>query len=246
MFQQELPVIINCMPIYLSPVPAASSSIPPFLPYTLVLTVRCHAGSRFVYLTVFRKRLTQHLQTNDEAEGGETRPEQNKRQIVRVVQLSFCALCSPCPLEVLQTRLSLETLLQSAFTSCVYALALIKRNIFDAAYMPRFGNAFPWRKSTADDISISQTSPDQPSFRVLERNQTSDGRNFDGGIKMNRPSGPSHRPTNSELEPEDNLFAGLNANRYVNSLGDGSRKQPLMWKSASSDCGGLSMLTVQC
>lgn len=81
--------------------------------------------------------------------------------------------------------------------------------------MPRFSNAFNWRKSTADEHHIGETSPEQSSFRVLERNQPFDGKSFDGGARMNRPGSSLHKPTNSELEPDDNMFAGLNTNRYV-------------------------------
>lgn len=80
--------------------------------------------------------------------------------------------------------------------------------------MPRFSGAFGWRKSSADEFHVAETSPDQPSFRVLERNQPADGRTFDGGVKMSRPNGQSqHRPTNSDPEADDNIFSGLNANR---------------------------------
>jgi hypothetical protein len=80
--------------------------------------------------------------------------------------------------------------------------------------MPRFSNAFNWRKSSADEHHLGETSPEQSSFRVLERNSTFDGKSFDGGARMvNRPGSSMHRHTQSELEPEDNMFAGLNTNR---------------------------------
>jgi hypothetical protein len=86
--------------------------------------------------------------------------------------------------------------------------------------MPRFSAVFPRRKSTAPDelLNAEPAGPEQHSFRVLERNTfAADGRSFDGGVRLSQRIGnPTyHKPRNSELDVEDNLFAGLNINRLV-------------------------------
>lgn len=78
--------------------------------------------------------------------------------------------------------------------------------------MPRFGVAFNRRKSTAttEDLQHGSVTPEQSSFRVIERNDPSLGRSFDGGARMARASG-SHasRPSQLDLDGEDNMFADL-------------------------------------
>lgn len=84
--------------------------------------------------------------------------------------------------------------------------------------MHKFQAAFSRRKSNPAELHNAQQSPEKPSFRVLERTQPADGRIFDGGAKMSRASGSGssgHKPRNSELEEEGNMFAGLNPNRLV-------------------------------
>ncbi|RSL43485.1 hypothetical protein CEP53_011675 [Fusarium sp. AF-6] len=78
--------------------------------------------------------------------------------------------------------------------------------------MPRFGVAFNRRKSTAtsEDLRHGSVTPEQSSFRVIERNDPSIGKSFDGGARMARASG-SHasRPSQLDLDGEDNMFADL-------------------------------------
>ncbi|KAK7430818.1 hypothetical protein QQZ08_002607 [Neonectria magnoliae] len=79
--------------------------------------------------------------------------------------------------------------------------------------MPRFGVAFNRRKSTAtsEDFQHGQVAPEQPSFRVIERNDPAVNRSFDGGARMARAS-VSHVPRPShqlELDAEDNMFSDL-------------------------------------
>ncbi|VUC21690.1 unnamed protein product [Clonostachys rosea] len=89
--------------------------------------------------------------------------------------------------------------------------------------MPRFSTAFYRRKSTADDLTAVQPSPESPSFRVLERHPSPPPRAFDGGARMARNSGvPMHKPSPSELDVEDNIFAGLNNNRANRGSGSGA------------------------
>src|SRR4051794_36410260 len=86
--------------------------------------------------------------------------------------------------------------------------------------MPRFGVAFNRRKSTAtsEDFQHAQVAPEQPSFRVIERSDPSiNNRSFDGGARMARANG-GHipRPSQADLDTEDNMFADLKSgNRYV-------------------------------
>lgn len=77
--------------------------------------------------------------------------------------------------------------------------------------MPRFPVNFR-RKSTAQDDSNGPVA--EPSFRVLDRGEPANVKSFDGGARMARAA---HRPktSTSEVVMEDNLFAGLNHNRYV-------------------------------
>ncbi|KAM5373397.1 hypothetical protein ACJZ2D_006992 [Fusarium nematophilum] len=78
--------------------------------------------------------------------------------------------------------------------------------------MPRFGVAFNRRKSTAtpEDLQHGSVAPEQSSFRVIERNDPSLGKSFDGGARMARATGNhASRSSQLELDVEDNMFADL-------------------------------------
>ncbi|OTB08690.1 hypothetical protein M426DRAFT_18778 [Hypoxylon sp. CI-4A] len=79
--------------------------------------------------------------------------------------------------------------------------------------MPRFPVTFR-RRSTAED-------PNGPvaehSFRVLERNEVSSGKSFDGGARLAKMTGTAPKSNIPDLAMEDNLFAGVKNNRYVGS-----------------------------
>lgn len=77
--------------------------------------------------------------------------------------------------------------------------------------MPRFGVAFNRRKSTAtsEDFQHAQVAPEQSSFRVIERTDPSINKSFDGGARMARATGHVSRPSQLEMEAEDNMFADL-------------------------------------
>ncbi|KJZ76541.1 hypothetical protein HIM_03877 [Hirsutella minnesotensis 3608] len=80
--------------------------------------------------------------------------------------------------------------------------------------MPRFSVAFSKRKSAADDFSQSLQSPEQSSFRVIERHDVANGKSFDGGARLTRASGNlTPKPHLTELHAEENMFADLKANR---------------------------------
>ncbi|KAI1202033.1 hypothetical protein F5X97DRAFT_251279 [Nemania serpens] len=75
--------------------------------------------------------------------------------------------------------------------------------------MPRFPVTFR-RKSTATD---DQNGPVEPSFRVLERPNGGNVKNFDGGVRLSRTAGGTGKASVHDLAMEDNLFAGLNSSR---------------------------------
>ena len=85
--------------------------------------------------------------------------------------------------------------------------------------MPRFSVAFSKRKSASDDFEHAPiTTPEQHSFRVIERNDAANVKSFDGGAKMARHSANmsasiTPKPNLLELNVEDNMFADLKANR---------------------------------
>ncbi len=81
--------------------------------------------------------------------------------------------------------------------------------------MPRFSVAFSKRKSAADvHENAPMTSPEAPSFRVIERSEIETGRSFDGGARMARASKSFPVKTNLvDLGTEDNMFADLKINR---------------------------------
>ncbi|KAF4470105.1 hypothetical protein FALBO_3002 [Fusarium albosuccineum] len=87
--------------------------------------------------------------------------------------------------------------------------------------MPRFGVAFNRRKSTAtpEDLQHGSVTPEQSSFRVIERSDPSLGKSFDGGARMARANGnPVPKPGQFELDTEDNMFADLKSgNRHSNA-----------------------------
>lgn len=77
--------------------------------------------------------------------------------------------------------------------------------------MPRFPVNFR-RKSTVTD---DQNGPVEPSFRVLERNDMTAGRSFDGGARMVKAAVGTPRTTLQEIAMDDNLFVDTKNNRYV-------------------------------
>lgn len=78
----------------------------------------------------------------------------------------------------------------------------------------RFSAAFRRKSSTSPDEFQIQPPNNEQSFRVLERGQPQNGRTFDGGARMARASAHlTHKPTFSDTEVEDNMFAGLNTYR---------------------------------
>ncbi|GAB0136476.1 hypothetical protein EsDP_00004777 [Epichloe bromicola] len=84
--------------------------------------------------------------------------------------------------------------------------------------MPRFSVAFAKRKSASDALdNVPTTSPDTPSFRVIERSEIESGRSFDGGARMAKTSKLFPPKTNLlDLGAEDNMFADLKVNRGSN------------------------------
>ena len=84
--------------------------------------------------------------------------------------------------------------------------------------MPRFPVAFGRRRSTVDNPENAPLA--EPSFRVLERNQVAvaPGKSFDGGARLAaRTQHLAKSSISSQLAAEDNIFADLKTNRYVNS-----------------------------
>lgn len=82
--------------------------------------------------------------------------------------------------------------------------------------MPRFPVGFGRRKSTADNL---EHAPVEPSFRVLDRSEVSipGGKSFDGGARLAaaRTHTLPNLPNPKRLDLEDNIFADLKPNRYV-------------------------------
>jgi len=81
--------------------------------------------------------------------------------------------------------------------------------------MPRFPKGFGRRKSTANALEDFPSPVVESSFKVLERTNPHHNKNssFDGGIKL---TGHPERPSTSPMQRgEDNMFAGLNRDRYV-------------------------------
>ncbi|KAI1356727.1 hypothetical protein F5Y01DRAFT_2644 [Xylaria sp. FL0043] len=74
--------------------------------------------------------------------------------------------------------------------------------------MPRFPVSFR-RKSTAAEDQNGPVA--EPSFRVLERPNSGNVKNFDGGVRLSRTAGGAPKSNIHDLGPEDNLFAGLNS-----------------------------------
>lgn len=86
--------------------------------------------------------------------------------------------------------------------------------------MPKFPKAFGRRKSgtnVLEDLASAAPSPSgESSFRVLERPQHKPNVSFDGGIKLTKA--PVERPNTSPMQSGgDNMFAGMNRDRYVNT-----------------------------
>lgn len=79
--------------------------------------------------------------------------------------------------------------------------------------MPRFSVAFGRRKSTADNLENAAVTG--PSFRVLERTEVVGPKTFDGGARLTTTTHSFHRSTDSNVTVDDNIFADLKPNRYV-------------------------------
>ncbi|KAI1756619.1 hypothetical protein F4782DRAFT_483335 [Xylaria castorea] len=76
--------------------------------------------------------------------------------------------------------------------------------------MPRFPVNFR-RKSTAAEDQNGPVA--EPSFRVLERPNSSHVKTFDGGVRLSRTAGGAAKTNLHDLAMEDNLFAGLHSSR---------------------------------
>lgn len=83
--------------------------------------------------------------------------------------------------------------------------------------MPRFSVAFTKRKSASEGLdNVPLPSSDVPSFRVIDRAELANGRSFDGGARMQRASKSFPvKPNLLDLGAEENMFADLKVNRYV-------------------------------
>lgn len=62
-------------------------------------------------------------------------------------------------------------------------------------------------------MTEDQNGPVEPSFRVLERNDTAPGKSFDGGMRMTKAGGPMPRTTLQDVSLDDNIFADNKNNR---------------------------------
>ena len=96
--------------------------------------------------------------------------------------------------------------------------------------MPRFPVPFGKRRSTLNPDELQNGSVAEPSFRVLDRSEVAAGKSFDAGSRrlsrpltamplQDYPRPEQHqqptRTMSSEASDEDNMFAGLKPNRYV-------------------------------
>lgn len=85
--------------------------------------------------------------------------------------------------------------------------------------MPKFPKAFKGRRKSStnvlEDLAIAAAPPSgESTFRVLERPQHKPNISFDGGIKLAKA--PVERPKTSPIKNgEENMFAGMNRDRYV-------------------------------
>ncbi|TPX17474.1 uncharacterized protein E0L32_003117 [Thyridium curvatum] len=77
--------------------------------------------------------------------------------------------------------------------------------------MPKFPVPFGRRRSTADSLDNGAVA--EPTFRVLDRNEVSNGKSFDGGARMAAKGHALARASVSNISVEDNIFANLNTNR---------------------------------
>ncbi|KAI5918489.1 hypothetical protein F4810DRAFT_569776 [Camillea tinctor] len=76
--------------------------------------------------------------------------------------------------------------------------------------MPRFPVNFRRKSTAAEDHNAPVV---EPSFRVLDRSDASNGKSFDGGHRLARLAANSSKSNLHELSPDDNLFAGMKNNR---------------------------------
>ncbi|KAI1310411.1 hypothetical protein F5Y03DRAFT_382672 [Xylaria venustula] len=99
--------------------------------------------------------------------------------------------------------------------------------------MPRFPVNFRRKSTAADDQNGSVA---EPSFRVLERPNSGNVKNFDGGVRLSRTAGGATKSTVHDISMEDNLFAGLNSSR-----GSGSSNTTKTGSDNSSRHSNVSM-----
>ncbi|KAI8624662.1 hypothetical protein F5Y19DRAFT_307112 [Xylariaceae sp. FL1651] len=76
--------------------------------------------------------------------------------------------------------------------------------------MPRFPVNFRRKSTAAEDQNGSIA---EPSFRVLERPNSSNVKSFDGGVRLSRMTAGASKMNVHDLAMEDNLFADLKNNR---------------------------------
>lgn len=91
--------------------------------------------------------------------------------------------------------------------------------------MPKFPKGFGRRRSTANALEELQNAPvsAESSFKVLERPGHSKNISFDGGIKLAKGM---ERPSTSPMQRgDDNMFAGMNRDRYVNIYPTSTQKE---------------------
>jgi hypothetical protein len=94
--------------------------------------------------------------------------------------------------------------------------------------MPRFPVNFRRKSTAAED----QNGPAEPSFRVLERPNSTNVKSFDGGVRLSRTAGGTPKSNLHDLSMEDNLFAGLNSNRYVISYASSLTAKHILCQSS--------------
>ncbi|KAI1498852.1 hypothetical protein F5X99DRAFT_420329 [Biscogniauxia marginata] len=78
--------------------------------------------------------------------------------------------------------------------------------------MPRFPVNFRRKSTAAEDHNAPVV---EPSFRVLDRSDASNGKSFDGGHRLARLAANSSKSNLHEVVTEDNLFVGMKNNRWL-------------------------------
>ncbi|KAL2154106.1 hypothetical protein VTH82DRAFT_2782 [Thermothelomyces myriococcoides] len=110
--------------------------------------------------------------------------------------------------------------------------------------MPRFSVAFGRRKSASDNLENATLTGS--SFRVLERNEVSGTKPFDGGARLTTATHALHRSTGSDVTVDNNIFADLKSNRgsgssnttKTTSTDNSSRHSNASTAPSSADTGG--------